>query len=72
MVPGCAGYGVLVINFKGDGSSLVSFNWCAPSLLVHSQLGGPSSLKDSSPRRAQWRKTTARHCYDGVMWFTLV
>jgi hypothetical protein len=45
MVPGCDVYGVLVINFKKDGCSSASFNWGAPSLLVLSQLGGPSSFQ---------------------------
>jgi hypothetical protein len=74
MVLGCADSGVVVINFKEDGCSLVSFNWRAPSLLVPCQLGGPSSLQEFLPCCVQWRDTTMRRCYDGwcgLHWFGL-
>jgi hypothetical protein len=32
MVPRYVVYGVHIINFKGDGCSSESFNWCGPSL----------------------------------------
>jgi hypothetical protein len=37
--------GVLIINCKGDGCCSASFDWCAHSLLVPTQLGGPSFLQ---------------------------
>jgi hypothetical protein len=49
MVLGCAFCGVLIINYTGDGYSSTSFDWCALSLLVPTQLGDPSSLQGFLP-----------------------
>jgi hypothetical protein len=41
--------GVLIINYMGDGCSSTSFDWCALSLLVPTQLGDPLSLQGFLP-----------------------
>lgn len=72
MVPGYAVYGVLVINFKKDGCSSASFNWGAPSLLVLSQLGGPSSFQGFLLLLCEMEEDNCVSLLRRMMLFTLV